>query len=307
MSWTEFLREVDRRGGVADASLARSVDLPSTTYQRWVQGWEAPFPGVRLAPWCDPSDPRVQAAAALRSVGGDVALARWTAAFVLGLSAPSPRIHLTLPRNRRRRSSRSLLAAPLSRYRRGDLVQVDGFPVTPAAWTLAELTSRVGQERLLGLAIEARFRGLLPDGALDHELELWPKLAGRARLRAVAEMLRSDHSQSGFEHRAVDRLVIAGIRRPDQQVPVVTPARRYHLDLGWRPEQVGIECVGLAYHRDRPALERDADRANDVAELGDWIVLQLTWMTFTRDWERFLDRVRRVLTRRRSERGLPLT
>lgn len=258
---------------------------------------DRPFRGVgvlRGAP--DPSLTRAHAA--LAAVRCDVALTGWSAAHALGLIEAAPTdVHLlmahgaSVARRPGLRLTETSVMPDTTRTR-------DGLPVVAASRMLADLAPTTTVDGMLDLAIDARFAGHLDPGSLDAEVAARRRFPGRPRLRALADGLREDASDSGFELAARARLGDRGLPPDAGQHVVRLAGRERRIDLPYAAHGVGVECLGLAAHSGRARFDADADRRNDFAEDGSWLVLELTWTTFHRHWDAFAERLERVLARR---------
>lgn len=256
---------------------------------------ERPFRGVIVVPGAhDVSLTRARAAVgALRC---DAALTGWSAAHLYGLIEAGPtEVHLLMRHGASVTRRGGLLltetcAFPRRTHRR------HGLPVVPAARMFADLSPTIHLDALGALAIEARFHGILGRGDLDAEVAARRRFPGRGRLRQLADDLRDDRSDSGFELRARDRLVAERLPPDPGQHVLRVRGRERRIDLPWATRQVGVECLGLAAHSGRRAFDADAERRNDFAEDCPWTILELTWTTFHTQWPTFVERLRRLLS-----------
>lgn len=292
-----------RQHDVATRRCAAECGVAVRTFDRVRrrQGWPSPFPGTAVLPGGDPRAPLTRIAAAALSVGPPVVVGGVSALFVHGLvRGPEKDVLLWVP------SRRNPSDMPGRRIRRGelvwdDVVEVSGLPVLRPAAALADVVTVWPARRLRDIAVSARFAGLLEPGELEAVVHRDPHLPGRADLREVAAWLAGDGSDSGFEARARERLRDAGLDPSPAPYDVTTPTGRRSIDIAFPDERLGIECVGFAYHSSRQQLDRDALRQNEIAALGDWVVLQLTWsMLEEPEWSRFVAQVRALLRERRT-------
>lgn len=255
---------------------------------------ERPFRGVLVVPGAQDLG-LTRARAAVGAVQCDAALTGWSAAHLHGLTEAAPtEVHL-LTRHGASVTRREGLrltetsAFPLRVLRR------HGLPVVPAGRMFADLSSTTHLDALVTLAIEARFQGILGRGDLDAEVTGRRRFPGRRRLRQLADDLRDDTSDSGFELHARDRLGNEGMAPDPGQKVLRVRGRERRIDLPWAQQQVGVECLGLAAHSGRRAFDEDAERRNDFAEDSSWTILELTWTTFHTQWPSFVERLRRLL------------
>lgn len=301
MGWDDLFDRA-RRNRVITYADARECGISPSTLDDVArrQGWPPrPHPGVLLPPAAH-VDELVRITAAFRSVRTAVAIGGDAALFLHGLlpAAPTqtlvwtPEGHVGVERRTRKVRRTSLLTAD-------DIVEVAGVPTVLPAWAMRDVAGARTVAALRNLGIDARFRGLLTEESMDEVLRRDRRFTGRPRFAEVAGDLRGDGSDSGFEFSVRDRLVVAH-RPPDAgQERIWTPGRPRDVDLPYRDRKVGIECLGWRYHSDRDQLDRDAERNNDIAAAGGWIILQLTWgMQWGTPWRRFLARLDRALISR---------
>ena len=275
------------------------ADRSAATWGRLLRsrGVDRPFRGVGVLPGAsDRSLSRMRAA--LAAVECPAAVTGWSAAFLHGLVAAAPTdVHLLTPHGASIARRDGLHVTESSVW--PDQVPIQqGVRVVPVGRMLADLAATSERDTLLGLAIDARFAGDLSAGELDRELGARRRFPGRTTFREVADELRDDTSDSGFEHLARHRLADLGLPPDHGQHELVVADRTRRIDLPYRDQRVGLECLGLSAHSGRRAFDEDADRRNDFAEDGTWLILELTWTTFHRRWDAFTARLDRVLRAR---------
>lgn len=293
-----FDSAVDRHGVVATRDLGPATMAP-TSFHDWRrrEELERPHHGVTLLPGF-PATTEQRLAAAVAGIGDRCAVTGWSAAYLYGLrgSAPST-TDLLAPHGVSHRQHAGVRVVETIVFDDVEVRTVDGIPVVSGARMLADLARDAHLDTLTGLAIDLRRSGRLRASDIDREVAGRRRFPGRGRLRALADRLREDDSDSGFEHRTREQLTRRGTPPDHGQLEVVVVGRRRRIDLPYASAGVGVECIGLAFHG-RDAFDRDADRRNDFAEDGRWQLLELTWTTFLLDWERFCDRLDRLLARR---------
>lgn len=300
MGWAELNHRMAARRLLTYADVD-ACGIPRSTFDDRTrrEGWpDRPYPGVMPVPGTvlDPVD-RIHAA--VLSVRGQVWVGGMAALHLHGLlETPPTQTLLWVPAAQRGRTSRT------RRVRRSSLLgdtacwTVAGIPVVSPAWALHDVAGETTLDRLRSLAIDARFAGLVDDHELAEVIARDRRFAGRARYARVADDLRSDGSDSGFEFRTRDRLAAVGLAPDEGQERLATPGRPRDIDLPYARYRVGIECLGLRYHG-RADLDRDAERTNDIAVLDEWLILHLTYrMQFGPAWTRFLARLRGALEAR---------
>jgi hypothetical protein len=304
MSWKALHRRAATQHGVVSLACARDVDLaPTSLRSRAVrERWTTLGPGVWLLPG-HPRDLRARASAALLSLP-DAALTGWSAAALHGLRRNAPtRVELVRERGVADVTNRYYTARRSRTLTGADVTVVDGLRVVTLPRMARDLTGRVDAQTLRNLVIDARVRDRQMIAGCAALFRRDRRFAGRGDLRALVHELSDDGSDSGFEHRVVERLSALGLPPTDQQILVPTAAGDRHLDLGWAAPRVAIECLGFTYHATAAQLKRDVERQNAIAETAAWLVLQLTWEMFHRDWQAFEALLRRCLYRRTTLRA----
>lgn len=285
------------RHGVVTAADVRRSNLPTSTFHKWRKREELAHPAhdVTILPG-HPRTPEQRAAIAVAAVGQPCAVTGWSAAFLYGLRPTAPtRIEVLVPHGSSHRPHPNVRIHETSVFDTEDITDVSGLPVVAPARMLVDLARTTLPDTLIAMAIDLRGHHLLRSGDLDAELQRRRRFPGRARARTLAEAIREDGSDSGFEHRTRDRLTRRGTPPDPGQLEVQVAGNRRRLDLPYAKANVGIECLGYAYHSDQTAFERDADRRNDFAVDGTWRILELTWTTFLTGWDGFAARLEQLL------------
>jgi hypothetical protein len=294
--WQALHEHSRPRHGVVSLACARAVGLtPSTLASRAArEGWERLGPGAWLLPGAERTA-AARAAAAVLTVPGSV-VTGWSAAALHGLvRTPPTRIETIRPTGVADVDRAQVRGRRTRRLPPEDVTEIDGIPVVTVPRLLRDLSRSTSPNALRDLAIDGRRQtpGLLAD--LDALLRRHPRFPGRPALRSILEDLADDGSDSGFEHRLVERLGARSLAPDAQQILVETPAGRRYLDVGWHGSRVAIECLGFAFHSNAEQLRRDVHRQNAIAAVDRWLVLQLTWEMFHREWDTFEDLLRRCL------------
>lgn len=266
------------------------------------EGWRALGPGVWLLPGAEPTDQARAHGATLAFPGAVVT--GWSGAALHGLRRTMPkRIELLRVMGVGDVQTKQLVARRTRFLPDEDHTLVDGVPVVVVPRLLRELSRVATSEGLRDLLIDARLHDPTVTQATSKLLERDLRFPGRPRLRRVVDELADDGSDSGFEWRVVDRCREAGLEPDTQQAGVPTYLGPRHLDIAWLLERVAIECVGFSFHSTASQLKRDIQRQNAIAAVDEWLVLQLTWEMFHREWEAFLTVLRDCLQTRRDARA----
>ncbi len=152
-----------------------------------------------------------------------------------------------------------------------------GLPTTTLARTVFDLGRRGSLDeaitRLDALGHARRFRA--------GEVLEWAhgRHSGKRGLGQLATALGLHDAGSESPRETWLRLLIirAGYRRPQTQIPVVSPdrRRRYYLDMGWEDRQLAVEYDGDHHRSDPGQYAWDIVRSEDLAELG-WNRIRVT-------------------------------
>lgn len=151
----------------------------------------------------------------------------------------------------------------------------------------------------------ADLRGMLIDGRQQRIVDLaevltrtadLPLAKGRRRLIRLLTELDPQTCDSVFVDRVLTRLRRDGFSPDVTAVAVDTPDRTLHPDVTFARQRVAIECDGLAFHRDRRALDLD-QRKHNAYQLAGWVVLRIGWDRLERDWDGFRSELEAALSR----------
>ena len=161
-----------------------------------------------------------------------------------------------------------------------DLTKVSGVPVTGLAWTLCDLGSVVGGNRVERALDDARRRNV----SLRWVEETATRLhrPGQAGTGVVLRLSAAGRNQLCADHGS-RRWSSDCLRSPD-----FPPLIRQHavqdsegrlagvLDLAFRPLRLGVEAQSRQFHFGRGAERADEDRDHRLARCG-WEVLYVGW------------------------------
>jgi Protein of unknown function (DUF559) len=167
-------------------------------------------------------------------------------------------------------------------------------PVTSLARTIMDMTPRLDDRQLERMLVEADRSGRLSWPELWRTIDDGVGRKGVARLRRVAGQV-DPSAADVYSVTETDFLALcreAGIPRP--QVNVMVEGRL--VDFCWPKSRVIVEADGYAYHRDRPAFERDHQSTVALMAAG-YVVLRTTYKMLQRDPTPFLRLVRDSLQR----------
>lgn len=266
-------------------------------------GWPRPYQGSLLVPGVPLSYPAF-VAAALRTSGDRALGARWTAAFLSGITTVQPEgVELVVPYGRMVAVSvldAGLRPPPVVVRRSRTLVRADvaaGGTLTRPARTLVDLAAVTGVDRLRGLVIDARQRRL---ATLEEVREVWARLAearGRGRVAQVLAELDEEVCDSVLEHRWRRLLRAAGLRPYPRPFPFRCPdGVVIEIDVAFPAHWVACECDGLGSRGDRAGLVKHQRRQNAGVQ-GGWQPFLVDWTRLVADPAGLIADLRRLLAR----------
>lgn len=278
--WAGLFELAQRQYGLVERSQLRSLPVSVSALDRRAarEHWQRLQPGVLALPGSVDS-PERRTMAAVLATGGEVAAARWTAAYLWGLT-DRLRVPLTvvIPHGRRAARLDAVKHLRSRTLRPEDLTRRGGIPVTRPERMLADLAALTTRPELRDLAIDLRQRRMI-DVAVLWELyeRTWP-VRGHEHLKRVLLDLGGDKVDSGLEWRARGLCRRAGLPEPfPEPFPVEVGGRVVaRVDIAWPAWKVGVECDGFRYHSERAQLERDTARQNLLVGLG-WKIVRVTW------------------------------
>ena len=225
--------------------------------RRQLQGASWRRVGVGLYVWAGLTErPALVLATVLRRLPATAAFSGRTAAWLHGLDLPPcDPIDVTIPTGCGV-SARSGVSVHRARLRDGDVVERRGMPATSVLRTLLDLCRRSPLMEAM-VAVDTSLRKGLLDLA---ELRAQPGL-GRA-----AE-LAEPKAESAMETRLRLLLVLAGLPRPEAQVPLHDANGRFvgRPDLYYRTHRLGLEYDGGTH---RNSLVQDDRRQNRLLSAG---------------------------------------
>jgi hypothetical protein len=151
----------------------------------------------------------------------------------------------------------------------------DGFRVTNAARTVADLARRLSTGQAVAAGDSALRQGLVAPDDLRRALGL-QRGAGSARCRGLADLL-DPASGSVLESLLRVLLVSEGFPRPETQYEVRVAGRLVgRVDFCWPAQRLVVEADGFEFHSNRSQYRRDRHRLNQLESLG-WRVLRFSW------------------------------
>ncbi len=297
MRWTELTEIARRRGNVVLLADADRVGIPRRTLREHAKrhGWRKLHAGVWLLPGA-PMDHPTLLTAALASAGPPALGARRSVLHRHGLISAPPRPEIVVPDDRRLSSPR--IEVLRTSHREVLDANRDGKLCGPEV-ALIQAVRVFEDDPFRSLLIDARQRRVADLGRVSDLLELLTGIPGRCRLLGLLGDLRVDGSDSTLESRFREEARRRGFAPSDAPVRIETRTGPVHVDVVF-PWKVAVECVGFGGHSRREHLDVDARRANSVALLDEWLVLQLTWDRWQNDRDGFFAELAAALAQRRG-------
>lgn len=261
-------------------------DLLTRVGRRTIGSWVADGRLVRLRPGVlalptAASHWRVRAAAVL--VGREAVASHATALALWDLvpHPPGP-VHATVDLTRSAAGPPGLVLHR-SRGAFDDRRRVGGLPVTSVERAIVDTWARPSPLRrgdVRAAAIAAVRRRLCTPKDLAFELGRRPRLAGRAELARLADLL-ADGCRSELEIWGCLR-VLSGPGMPAfvQQRAVAVAGRTFFLDAAYEEVLLAVEMDGAAWHGSRQQRERDIGRDALLATIG-WQTLRFSYARMT--------------------------
>lgn len=238
------------------------------------------------------------ALAALLAVGPLARLSHRAAAHMLGFDGfgECP-IEVTVPRGVRRATELAVVHSTTYLHPL-DWTRVGRFPVASGARTIIDLCAVGATNDELGAAIGSAVR----DGYAS-EIFIRKRLAsmrgpGRRGIRLLDHALEGPIAHSHLERVFLRLAREAGIDAPQTQI-TIRGERVMRVDCIWEHAKVIVEVMGHRFHVTREDLQRDAQRRNELQEMG-YLVIEFTTLDLAERPVQCMARLRRNLIRRRA-------
>lgn len=181
-----------------------------------------------------------------------------------------------------------------------DAVEIDGLRVTSATRTVLDLANvRVHPDRLRAAIDTAVRLELSSPEALRQRLDQI-RSRGRTGVRRVEQLLEASGGHTELERRFLELVDAAHLPRPETQVVFRHPRTdRFvaRVDFYFREARLVVEVSGRLGHSTPDERARDAQRRNELQELG-LRVIEFTWDDVTRRAVYVLAQLRRHLSTR---------
>lgn len=257
------------------------------------------LPGV-LAEAGAPDRWEARAMAALLAVGGEVVLARGSAARVLGLDVPRPALeglHLLV----RQRTFPTLSGVTVHRTRNltdEDVVRTGPLATTSAPRTIVDLACELGPVALRRTVADAVRRGLTGPTELRTLSRRLGRVRGKRQLLALVDELSplDRDCRSELETRFLRLMRGEGLAPTAMNHPVEdADGRRRVIDAVYLPERVPVELDSRLAHGTLLDWHDDLRRENAVVLTGWRPFLRFSWADVTQRPGEVVADVRRAL------------
>lgn len=232
--------------------------------------------------------------AAVLAAGPAAVLSHGTAAQLWDLRRSRGAIDVTRPSGGSRRPGLRIHQAALLP---DEMTVLARIPVTSVERTLVDIAAALDERQLERAVVAADRTGRLRWARLEEVIDRSAGRPGIGRLRRVVANgdPRAVEARSPLE---IDFLAFCRDARLPLPVVNVTVEGRL-VDFLWAPERVIVETDGYAYHRDRPAFERDHE-STLALEMAGYEVIRVTHRMLGHDPVRILNRIKASLGRSAS-------
>ena len=163
-----------------------------------------------------------------------------------------------------------------------------GIPATSPARALLEAAPELTPRELADAVEAAQVKRLVTKDDLAAAVELAPRRAGVAALRAIVE-------EPAFTRSRAERRLVALLRAAQLPEPIFNAvAEGKEVDALWPRERVVLEFDSYAFHATRAAFERDRRKTAHLTRRR-YLVLRTTWTELTQQSLALIARVAEAL------------
>jgi very-short-patch-repair endonuclease len=219
----------------------------------------------------------------LLALGPGAFVSHEAAATLLGLDRSTPgRVVFTVERRSRRRPPAGATLHTTRQVGAHDVITVQGFPCSSATRTILDLARDGASPTRLAAAIDSSLRL-----RLSAPLVLTNRLAelrgpGQRGVRLLDKLLIDSGGETMLERRFLALVRGAGLPRPLTQRRIRSDGRHVaRVDFLYEEQRVVIEVSGRLGHSNPDDRDRDAQRRNELQDLG-YRVYEYTWGHLTR-------------------------
>ena len=219
----------------------------------------------------------------LLALGPGAFVSHEAAAVLLGLDRSQPgRVEFTVNRRSRRRALAGAALHTTRHVGAHDVITVHGFRCSSATRTILDLACDGASPTRLAAAIDSsvRLRLSAPLVLMNRLAEL--RGPGQRGVHLLDELLLDSGGESMLERRFLALVREAGLPRPVTQRRIRSDGRHVaRVDFLYAEQRVVVEVSGRLGHSNPEDRERDAQRRNELQDLG-YRVYEYTWGHLTR-------------------------
>jgi very-short-patch-repair endonuclease len=186
----------------------------------------------------------------------------------------------TVPRQHRRQRLTGIDVHTTNSIRPHDVLTIQGFPCASATRTVVDLAASAAPPSRVAAAIDSAIRLRL--SAVPVLTERLAQVRGRRGVRMLDQLMLDSGGESVLERTFLALVRQAGLPRPQTQHRVRADARHVaRVDFVYPEHRVVIEVSGRLGHSNPADRDRDAQRRNELQDLG-CRVYEYTWGHLTR-------------------------
>ena len=183
------------------------------------------------------------------------------------------------------------------RWGPSDAVEVRGLRTTSATRTILDLANVRSHPDRLKAAIDTAVRCELSSPEVIHQRLDAIRSRGRAGVRRVEELLETSGGHTMLERKFLELIEAAHLPKPETQVVFRNPDDDHfvaRVDFYFRAANVVVEVSGRLGHSSPDERARDAQRRNELQDLG-FQVYEFTWEDVTQRAVYVVNQMRRLL------------
>jgi very-short-patch-repair endonuclease len=270
-----------QHGALADRQL-RALGVSSRAQRRAVEQGVL----IRVAPGAvvvggSPDSWHRRLQVGLLVLGPGAFVSHEAAAALLGLDGTrAGAVVFTVPRQRRRHRLTGVDVHTTDSVGPHDVLTIQGFPCASATRTVVDLAASGAPPARVAAAIDSAIRLRL--SAVPVLTERLAHVRGRRGVRMLDQLLLDSGGESILERTFLALVRQAGLPRPQTQHRVRADARHVaRVDFVYPEHRVVVEVSGLLGHSNPADRDRDAQRRNELQDLG-YRVYEYTWSHLTR-------------------------
>jgi very-short-patch-repair endonuclease len=218
----------------------------------------------------------------LLALGPKAWVSHEAAAALHGLDRTSPGdVEFTVPRGCRRVAITGAAVHTTRDVGPTDVISVHGFRCASATRTVLDLAAAGVDAHRLGAAIDSAVRLHLSAPVVLAERLAEVRRRGRGGVRLLDRLLLDTGGETILERRFLALVRNADLPRPETQRRIRSEGRHVaRVDFCWNDVHVVVEVTGRLGHSNPADRTRDAQRRNELQDLG-YRVYEYTWSDLT--------------------------